>query len=262
MPLNFSVEFFPPQKDLLNETCDAIQTYLNNFPINKISITHGATGHNKDKSLTFIEEILNKGIIEPHNIVAHLSCAGLNQDEVLKYTQKFYDFGIRNILVIKGDSNGVSSANEYKSSEHAMVDIKKMLPQINILAACFPEPRQNINEIQVLENKILAGTQGFISQFCFEKDALEKFYKDLYENEIKTEITVGVIIPTVQTLNFAKKCNAYVSEKLLEIAKDEQQSHDFILNQLHNIEEIGYKSVHLYSLNKLDFIKILQKYFK
>jgi len=263
MSIKFSVEFFPPAEELFQETCNTIKEYVQNFPIQRISITHGASGSKKDKSLTFINNIIENNIIEPQNITAHLSCAGLEKSEVLNYVAKFYNTGIREILVIKGDPTAIQVQNGYNNTSEAITDIKKQFPQIKIVAACFPEPRHGVeDEISILKEKITGGADRFISQFCFENYFFEDFYQKIKANNITNEITVGLIIPSKQTLSFAQKCYAKIPESVFKLAESEEKSVNFVVEQLHFLEKIGYNATHLYSLNKPGFIKVLTQYLK
>jgi methylenetetrahydrofolate reductase (NADPH) len=263
MSIDFSVEFFPPSEELFQETCNTIKEYIQNFPIQRISITHGAAGGKKDKSLAFINTILENNIIEPQNITAHLSCAGLEKSEVLNYVEKFYNTGIREILVIKGDPTATQVQNGYNNTSEAISDIKKQFAQIKIVAACFPEPRHGVeDEITILKEKIAGGADRFISQFCFENHFFENFYQQIQTNGIFNEITVGLIVPSKQTLGFAQKCYAKIPESVFKLAESEEKSVNFVIKQLHFLEKIGYNSTHLYSLNKLGFIKVLEQYLR
>jgi methylenetetrahydrofolate reductase (NADPH) len=261
--VKFGVEFFPPAEEMLNEVCGVVKTYVKNYPVKHISITHGAAGGKKDKSLVFIESILEKGIIPAKNITAHLSCAGLTKGGVQDYVSKFYALGIREILVIKGDPTATTVEDGYATTSDAIVDIKKHFPDIKTVAACFPEPRQGVSdEIAMLKEKITSGAERFISQFCFENHFFESFYQDISTHKITNEMTIGLIIPSPQTLSFAQKCYANIPNHLHEIAKNERKAIQFVVNQLKFIEEVGFNSVHLYSLNKLGFTQVLDEYLK
>lgn len=261
--VKFGVEFFPPAEDMLGEVCSVVKTYVENYPVKHISITHGAAGGKKDKSLVFIESVLEKDIISPQNITAHLSCAGLTKGGVIDYVSRFYKLGIREILVIKGDPTAIMVENSYETTSHAIVEIKEHFPDIKIVAACFPEPRQGVaDEISMLKEKISSGAERFISQFCFENRFFESFYNDILTYKITNEMTIGLIIPSPQTLSFAHKCYANIPSHLYEIAQNEKEAIQFVVEQLKFIEDIGFNSVHLYSLNKLGFTKVLDEYLK
>lgn len=259
--MNLSVEFFPPAEDLKNDTCTLVKEYVQNFPIERISITHGASGSKKDKSLDFIQNIVERDIIAPQKITAHLSCAGLEKGEVLEYASKFYEIGIRELLVIKGDGGDGVVQNGYKATAEAIFDIKKMFPEIGIVAACFPEPRQGVpDEILILKEKIQGGANRFISQFCFENTLFEKFHADLQFHNIKNEITIGLIIPSKQTISFAEKCWAKVPQSVHNIAHSEEDATEYVISQMLFLKNIGFNSAHLYSLNKAGFMSVIERY--
>lgn len=259
--VKFSVEFFPPTEEAIDEICGVVRHYVSNYPIEHISITHGAAGSKKDKSLAFINALVEKEIVSAKNITAHLSCAGLSKREVIDYVSKFYNLGIREILAIKGDPTSVMAEDGYASTSEAIIDIKKEFKNIEILAACFPEPRTGVaSEVDILREKIAGGADRFISQFCFENEFFKSFYDELKASGIDNEIIIGLIIPSPQTLSFAQKCYAKVPDYLHDIANNKDRAVNFVVDQLKFLENVGFKSVHLYSLNKLGCTKVLESY--
>ena len=164
-------------------------------------------------------------------------------------------------LYIKRDNHNNLTRELLFFLDSAILDIKKSFPTVKTVAACFPEPRQGVeDEISILKEKIQGGAERFISQFCFENHLYEQFYKDLKTHDINNEITIGLIVPSKQTLAFAEKCWAKIPQYVYDIAKSEKEAVRYVVNQLKFLESIGCNSVHLYSLNKLVFMMALEEY--
>src|SRR5699024_1811775 len=65
-----------------------------------ISVTFGAGGSSRDRSLTVLRYILEQTSIEP---MAHLTCVGTTHDEANALVREFLDTGITSFLALRGD---------------------------------------------------------------------------------------------------------------------------------------------------------------
>src|SRR4029453_7477035 len=65
-----------------------------------ISVTFGAGGSSRDRSLTWLRYILAKTDVEPR---AHLTCVGSSHAEANRLVREFLDAGITRFLALRGD---------------------------------------------------------------------------------------------------------------------------------------------------------------
>ncbi|MGI9823436.1 methylenetetrahydrofolate reductase [Agromyces sp. Marseille-Q5079] len=97
-PLSF--ELFPPRTDAaaiaLGRTIDRLVDVDPAF----ISVTFGAGGSSRDRSLTVLRYILEQTDVEP---MAHLTCVGSSHAEANDLVRRFLDAGIRSFLALRGD---------------------------------------------------------------------------------------------------------------------------------------------------------------
>lgn len=91
MPMNYSAEIFPP-KDELGETrlWDAMAE-LRVLDLDFISVTYGAGGSTRDRTVRITKEIRERTGI---NTVAHLTCVGSTKLELIEILNQYKSAGI------------------------------------------------------------------------------------------------------------------------------------------------------------------------
>ena len=95
-----SFELFPPRTDAaalaLGRTIDRLAEARPAF----ISVTFGAGGTSRDRSLTVLRYMLENTDVEP---MAHLTCVGSSHAEANRLVREFLDAGITSFLALRGD---------------------------------------------------------------------------------------------------------------------------------------------------------------
>lgn len=95
-----SFELFPPRTDAaalaLGRTIDKLAEAHPAF----ISVTFGAGGSSRDRSLTVLRYMLEHTDVEP---MAHLTCVGSSHAEANRLVREFLDAGITSFLALRGD---------------------------------------------------------------------------------------------------------------------------------------------------------------
>ncbi|UOE44765.1 methylenetetrahydrofolate reductase [Agromyces larvae] len=95
-----SFELFPPRTDsaalALGRTIDRLAEVRPAF----ISVTFGAGGSTRDRSLTVLRYLLEHTEVEP---MAHLTCVGSTHAEANRLVREFLDAGITSFLALRGD---------------------------------------------------------------------------------------------------------------------------------------------------------------
>jgi methylenetetrahydrofolate reductase (NADPH) len=97
-PISF--ELYPPRSDAaaiaLGRTIDRLAEVDPAF----ISVTFGAGGSSRGRSLTVLRYILEHTRVEP---MAHLTCVGSSHAEANRLVREFLDAGITSFLALRGD---------------------------------------------------------------------------------------------------------------------------------------------------------------
>jgi len=99
----FSFEFFPPKdpegENRLWEAMEGLESISPDF----ISVTYGAGGSTRDRTIRITSEITQRTHIPT---VAHLTCVGSSVNELLEILTHYRDAGIKSILALRGDPPG------------------------------------------------------------------------------------------------------------------------------------------------------------
>src|SRR5436190_17602816 len=96
-----SLEFFPPKTDegdrtLLQKTIPALLEAKPDY----CSVTYGAGGSTRDKTLMIVERIQNDHKL---TAVAHLTCVNSTQEQIGDLLQQIRKLGVKNVLALRGD---------------------------------------------------------------------------------------------------------------------------------------------------------------
>src|SRR6185437_6643551 len=96
----FSFEFFPPKDDAaaaaLKETVRQLQPLKPDF----VSVTYGAGGSTRAKTLELVTRIKQETKIES---MAHLTCVGHSRAEIRAILGELAQRGVENVLALRGD---------------------------------------------------------------------------------------------------------------------------------------------------------------
>jgi methylenetetrahydrofolate reductase (NADPH) len=99
-----SFEFFPPkteegERDLLERSIPELAKTKPDY----CSITYGAGGSTRDKTLLLVDRIQKQ-----HGLtaMAHLTCVSATREEIIQLLGQIQALGVRNILALRGDPPG------------------------------------------------------------------------------------------------------------------------------------------------------------
>src|SRR5215472_14005381 len=137
----FSFEFFPPKTDegwkSLRDTLDDLSPLQPGF----VSVTYGAGGSTRDKTLQLVTEIRKTIGIET---MAHLTCVGHTREELSDIVDRLIESGVENILALRGDPPlGQKDFTPTPGGLRYASDLVELIRQkdhtLCIGGACYPE---------------------------------------------------------------------------------------------------------------------------
>ena len=96
----FSFEFFPPNTDEAAEQLRATVQELKPLRPDYVSVTYGAGGSTRERTIELVTEIKNEVGIEA---MAHLTCVGHTKEELAEVLDRLRDAGMENVLALRGD---------------------------------------------------------------------------------------------------------------------------------------------------------------
>jgi len=262
-----SFEFFPTRTDEGERTLQekTIPTLMQLKP-DFCSVTYGAGGSTRNKTLTIVERIQRQ-----HGLpaMAHLTCVNANKEEIRGYLNEARSRGIKNILALRGDPPG--GVGEFQLTDggfefsYQLVEFIRQMGGFSIGVAGFPEGHIACKEgkyvdWQRLKNKIDHGADFVITQLFFNN----RDYFELRDYLLKLGVTVPLvpgiipILSAAQIKKFTALCGAGLPASLLtELEKrgDNEEAVtrfgiDYATRQCRDLLREGAPGIHFYTLNK------------
>lgn len=261
----FSFEFFPPKDETgfqnLFDTIGELKVANPSF----VSVTYGAGGSTRSKTVDLVGKIKNDVGIES---MAHLTCVGHHKDEIVSVLESLETLGIENILALRGDPP--QGEDEFVKTEggfgyaNELVSFIKSKFSFCIGAACYPEGHVECPDLQKdmdnLERKVSAGVDFLITQLFFDNQHYFDFIKRARERDINIPIIPGImpILNLKQIQRFTKMCGANLSDSLLAkfegFEEDPEKVREIGINhaveQCKELLKSGAPGIHFYTLNR------------
>lgn len=171
----FSFEFFPPKDALGEQRLWIAMESLESLSPSFISITYGAGGSTRERTIRITSEIMDRTHIPT---VAHLTCVGSTEEELREILDHYREAGIKSIMALRGDPSGGPSAPWIATRggfDHSdqLVKLAAESGNFTIGVAAFPDghPASHGNmeqDIDVLIRKEALGATFATTQFFFE----------------------------------------------------------------------------------------------
>ncbi len=264
--LTYSFEFFPPKDVEGEERLWAAMSQLESIAPDFISVTYGAGGSTRDRTIRITSEITARTHIPT---VAHLTCVGSTRDELIEILGKYRDAGIKSILALRGDPtggprapwtptpNGLSHADE-------LVTLAAEFGGFTIGVAAFPDGHPASNgdfsrDIEVLIEKERRGATFATTQFFFEVDKWQLLVDKLEAKGCALPIIPGILPVTnvKQLKRMAELSGTPIPARVSEaFAKVEDSPEDVrklgveIATKLcQELLEAGAPGLHFYTMN-------------
>lgn len=261
-----SFEFFPPKSDeaeaaLFRDTVPALKQLGPAY----ISVTYGAGGGTRDRSLRMVNRLIREFGIEA---VAHLTCVGSTRDNLAGVLQEAHELGIQNILALRGDPpRGETEFRPVEGGFSYAVDLIRFVKghaRFTIGAACYPEGHVECKDKRLdwdrTAAKVEAGAEFLLSQLFYDVDAFLEF-EDYLRNQrgVKAPIVPGILpfLGAEQIKRFTSLCGAKlpptVLRRLDEYSDDEsvrQLGVEVCTDICRRLLDHGVPGLHIYCLNR------------
>jgi methylenetetrahydrofolate reductase (NADPH) len=198
-----SFEVFPPKREgNLGSLYNTIRDLASVNP-HFISVTYGAGGGTRDKTIEIASKIKNEIGLD---VLAHLTCVQATKDDIARILEEFKNENIENVLALRGDppqgekffiktEGGFGYANE-------LVEFIRNNDDFSIGVAGYPEGHIEApsldEDVKNLKRKVDAGADFIITQLFFVNDDFYRF-RDM---AVARGITVPIIPGIFPLFNF------------------------------------------------------------
>jgi methylenetetrahydrofolate reductase (NADPH) len=257
-----SFEFFPPKTvegtDKLRETRHQLTKYNPEF----FSVTFGAGGSTRDRTMDTVLEIQREG----YQAAPHISCISSSKAEIRDLLQAYQAQGIKRLVALRGDvPSGEVSAGDFRYASELVGFIRAETGEhFHIEVAAYPEfhpeARTPAADLQNLKRKMDAGANSAITQYFYNADAYFRFVDQCDALGITLPIVPGImpIYNITQLARFSSICGAeiprWLKMRLEEYGDDMTSLRAFGVDVVSELCETllawGVPSLHFYTLNQ------------
>jgi methylenetetrahydrofolate reductase (NADPH) len=169
----FSFEFFPPKDEIQQRQLWQAIRELEALGPDFVSVTYGASGSNRDRTITVTEAIAQHTTLRS---MAHLTCASQSRDQLRRVVGSYAAAGVRHVLAIRGDMPGGPRVpfEAHPEGLHNATELVAMVRELGnfcVGVAAFPEPhperKDHDLDARILVDKARAGASFAITQLFF-----------------------------------------------------------------------------------------------
>ncbi len=276
---SISFEVFPPKDDSEFEKLKGILAKLAEFSPSIITVTHGAMGKGRKRTLEVASYV--KNVIGTES-ACHLTCIGSSEREIDLMLEGIEQKKIHNIVALRGDipkeeGKELLSKGAFQHANQLVEHIRKYekeKPQrFSLAVAGYPEKHIESpsfeEDIANLKKKVDAGADIIITQLFFDN----RYYFDYVERVRAAGIDLPVIpglmpvLSSRQVIRISSLCGTEIPSSLkkkLDGAGDDNRKAVEVgiaqcRDQARELIDKGVPGIHFYVLNRTSHIeKILE----
>jgi methylenetetrahydrofolate reductase (NADPH) len=195
IPISF--EFFPPNTPAGDEKLiTQVVPDLAALKPQYFSVTYGAGGSTREKTLKTVETIAAAGL----EAAPHLSCVGSTKANIAEILATYRaNPKINRVVALRGDlPSGTATAGEFRYAAELVRFIRESQgADWHIEVAAYPEyhpaQRYAAKDLQHYADKVKAGASGAITQFFFNPDAYFHFIEATKKLGADVPVTAGIM---------------------------------------------------------------------
>jgi methylenetetrahydrofolate reductase (NADPH) len=261
----FSFEFFPPKTEEGEKNLRAALEELRKDNPTYVSVTYGAGGSRRDRTIEIVKWIKQELGIEA---MAHFTCVGATVEELRGTLDGIRAAGIDNVLALRGDAP--QGQAEWTKTEGGLQYSTQLIDLIRggydfaVGAACFPEVHLEAEsaeaDLRFTKEKQEAGATFLITQLFFDN----AFYFDFVERAREAGITVPIIPGIMPVTNYSQiktitgMCGATIPDELERELDGRADDPEAVVDlgvayatlQCSDLLARGAPGIHFYTLNR------------
>ncbi len=266
MKADISFEFFPPKTEegiiKLREARKQLALMQPKF----FSVTFGAGGSTKDRTMETVLEIQSEGF----EAAPHISGISSTKQEIKDLLQTYQSNGIRRLVVLRGDlPSGEVSVGDFAHANQLVSFIREQAGnafEIEVAAypETHPEARSASKDLEHFKTKVDAGANAAITQYFYNADAYFQFVDRCESLGISIPIVPGImpIYNYTQLARFSNVCGAEIPRWLSlrlqdygdDIASLRALGVDVVTSLCEKLLDGGAPGLHFYTMNQSGII--------
>lgn len=264
-----SFEFFPPKTAEGIAKLRETRTQLALLNPKFFSVTFGAGGSTRDRTLDTVLEIQAEG----HEAAPHISCISSSKEEIVSLLDQYQAHGIRRLVALRGDlPSGEASTGDFRHANELVAFIRQQTGdffQIEVAAypEFHPESRSSSADLEHFKRKVDAGANAAITQYFYNVDAYFQFLERTAALGITIPIVPGImpIYNITQLSRFSDVCGAEIPRWLRlrlqdygdDIASIRALGLEVVSGLCEKLLAGGAPGLHFYTLNQSGIISTI-----
>jgi methylenetetrahydrofolate reductase (NADPH) len=265
----FSFEFFPPKTPEGMAKLREARKQLAQLHPKFFSVTFGAGGSTRDRTLETVVEIQSEGL----EAAPHLSCISATRGEIREILKQYRSHGIRHIVALRGDlPSGELGASDFRYANELVSFIREETGDyFEIEVAAYPEFHPEAPSAKAdfdnFRRKVDAGANAAITQYFYNADAYFSFMEECDAAGIRIPVYPGImpIYNFVQLSRFSAGCGAEIPRWLRlrmqdygdDLASVRALGLDVVTELCDRLLAGGVPGLHFYTMNQAGTISTL-----
>jgi methylenetetrahydrofolate reductase (NADPH) len=262
----FSFEVFPPKKDKtlggIYKTIGELKDLNPDF----ISVTYGAMGSSKDKTVEIASTIKHAFKLEA---IAHLTCVTSSRNELEETLNELKKADIDNVLALRGDIPEEFDFSRLDDNYRYASDLIQHIrhqKDMTIGAACYPEKHIEAatleQDVENIKRKVDQGADFLITQLFFDNELFYDYNDLLQKKGVNIPVIAGILpvlnknqttkIVQLSGCQFPAKFNRILNRYQDDPVALKEAGTIYATEQITDLLSWGIKGIHLYTMNKSD----------
>jgi methylenetetrahydrofolate reductase (NADPH) len=265
----FSFEFFPPATPEGVAKLRATREQLARLGPKFFSVTYGAGGSTRERTLSAVLEIQRSG----QRAAPHVSCIGSTRENMRATLATYREHGIGHLVALRGDlPSGAADVGEFRCANELVEFIRTVTDDwFHIEVAAYPEyhpqARTPGEDLANFKRKIDAGANSAITQYFFNSDSYFHFMDEAAAIGVAAPIVPGIMpIQSFSKLaRFSDACGAeiprWIRRKLESFGDDAASIRafglDVVTDLCADLLAHGAPGLHFYTLNQASLTTVI-----
>ena len=269
-----SFEFFPPASE---KALESLRGRMGDFAAlnpSFVSVTYGAGGSTRERTHDLVLELKESGGVDP---IPHLTCVKQTQDEVESILARYAEFGVSNLLALRGDRPVDDEGYDQDQDEYAhAIDLVQHICRFNE-SGLHPEPRgfgigvagfpeghpetpNRLKQLGYLKEKVDAGANWVTTQLFFDNAAFYDWRDRCSLIGITVPLVAGIMpITSIKVLhrmadlaagtNFPARLQRQIQQHQDDPEAVQQVGIEWATEQCRDLLDQETAGIHFYTLN-------------